>query len=101
MQRIYRGLVTGKSVHCGHETAINPDRLVKNVGHWCETIGGAGRVRDNGMIDREFFVIDAIDYGQIRAAGRSRNENPLGPGFQMHSSLVATRENTGAATCPP
>lgn len=48
------------------------------------------------MILRQLVVVDAVDDGQVRAVGRSRDDDALGAGFQMSGCLVAGGEDAGA-----
>lgn len=48
------------------------------------------------MILRQLVVVDAVDNRQIRAVGRSRDDDALGAGFQVSGGLVAGGEDAGA-----
>ena len=48
------------------------------------------------MLARQLVVIDAIDDRQIGLVARCRDEDLLGPGFQMGGRLVARGEEAGA-----
>jgi len=48
------------------------------------------------MILGELVVVDAENDGQVGAVSRSRNDDALGAGGQVHGSLVARGEDAGA-----
>jgi hypothetical protein len=96
---IERGLVVGIAVHGRHETGLDADRVVEHLDHGSETIGGAGRIRNDDVIFRDLVVIDAIDNGDIRAVRGRRDEHALGAGRQMGCGFFPGREDTRAFEC--
>ena len=64
-------LVVGVGVDCGHQPALDAQRVVEHLGDRREAIGRARGVRDDAVLGRELVVVDAEDDRQVDALGRS------------------------------
>src|SRR5215208_4198054 len=96
VQRIQRRLVAGIRMHGGHESLVDADRVIDDLGDGGEAIGGAGGVRHHLVLGGELVVIDAEDDGQVGTLGRGRDQDTFGAGGQMSGSLILGGENSGA-----
>ena len=73
-----------------------PIAVVEHLGDRSEAVGGARRVRDDGVLGGQFVVVDAVDHGQVGALGRGRDQHPLGAGVEMLLPAFAVGEEAGA-----
>src|SRR6266481_373239 len=68
-------LVVGVGMNGGHGAAMDSKRFVEDFGDGCETVCGAGSVRNDVMLRRIVsLVVHAEDEGGVRAVGR-RGDN--------------------------
>ncbi len=96
MHGVQRRLVARIGVDRRHEALFDADGLVEDLGDRCKAVGRARSVGDDLVVLGQLVVVDAIDDGQVGAVGRSRNDDALGAGFQMHGGLVTRGEDAGA-----
>jgi hypothetical protein len=77
-----------------HETLLQAELVVDDLGQRSETIGGARGVGDNIHGRFVFFLVDSHDeHGSIRR--RSRDDNLLGSSLQVRIGRVNGGESTG------
>src|SRR3984885_12539559 len=96
MHLIERRLVIGVGMHRRHKAFVDADRVVQDLDHGSEAIGGARAVGDDGVRLVELVVVDAVDDRKVGAVGWRRDQYALGPGGEMRGRFVLGGENAGA-----
>ena len=92
-----RPLAVGEGVHGGQQTTVDAKRLVKHLCHGGETVGGAGRIRDDVMLGGIVHpVIHAENDRQIFVLGRSGDDHLLHAVALVSDCLGGVGEETGA-----
>jgi hypothetical protein len=96
VRSVLQVLVLGVGVDRGHQTLLDPHRLVQRLGHRGEAVRGARRVRDDVVLGRVVrVVVDAHDDGDVLVLRRRRDDHLLGAVVQVHLGLVAVGEEPG------
>ena len=96
MRTVDQGLIAGIGVDGGHETLLNTERIVENLDHRREAVGGARSVGDDVVTIRVVrLVVDANHEGGITIAGRGRNDDLACAGRTVHVGGFLLREDTG------
>ena len=91
-------LVAGIAVNRGHQTALDAEGLLEDLGHRAETIGGAAGVGDDLLVAGQRGVVHTKDDGGIhvfRGLGRNGKENLLGAAGQVLLDAFAVTEEAG------
>src|SRR5690625_4890236 len=93
VRAIQQVLVGSVSVNCRHETALNSEHFVKNLGHRSQAVRGAGCVRNDVVVGR---VVIGVVYAHYECGvftlTRSRNDDLLGTGVNMSLRLFCGDE---------
>src|SRR5690625_1335259 len=93
---IQQVLVGGVSVDSSHQTALNSEHLVKNLGHRSQAVRGAGCIRNDVVVSR---VVIGVVYAQyecgVFSLTRSRNDDLLGTGVNMSLGLFGGDKAAG------
>lgn len=95
---INSGVGSSSSVNGGHETLLNSESIVDNLGKWSKAVGSAGSVGDDGLRWVVVFVVDTEDVHWGIVLGWSSEDNLLGTTFQVEVTLLLGKENTGGFT---
>lgn len=88
-------LVHGDGVDGGHETLLDTELVVENLGDGGEAVGSAGSVGDDGHVGFVAVVVDTNDKDGGVILGRSREDDLLGTTLDMELTLLLGEENTG------
>ena len=88
-------LVHGDGVDRGHETLLNTELVVENLGDGGEAVGSAGSVGDNRHVGGILVVVDTDDEDGSVILGRSREDDLLGTALNMELTLLLGEEDTG------
>ena len=82
-------LVVRVRVDRGHEAALDPVRLVQDLGDRRDAVGRAGGVRDDVVLLRVVLaVVDAEDDGEVGIGGRSGDDDLLRARLQVLLGVV-------------
>ena len=96
MRAIQDHLVTGISMHGGHDAADDRERIVQSLGHGGQAVGGAAGGGDDGIILGQNVMVDVVHHGgQILASG-GRDNNLLGASIDMGLALGLGGVEAGA-----
>jgi len=82
----------------GHETLLDSEVIVDNLGKWGEAVGGAGGVGDDGLRWLVVLVVDTEDVHWGIVLGWGSEDNLLGTTFQVKVTLLLGKENTSGLT---
>ena len=88
-------LVHGDGVDSGHETLLNAEVVVENLGDWSEAVGGAGSVGNNGHVRGVSGVVDTNDEDWDVVLWWSGKNDFLGTSLDVQITLLLSEENTG------
>ena len=89
-------LVVRVRVDRRHEAALDPVRLVQDLGDRRDAVRRAGGVRDDVMLLRVVLaVVDAEDDREVRVGGRSGDDDLLGTRLEVLLRVGALREQAG------
>ena len=96
VREVERLLVVRVRVDRRHEPALDPVRLVQDLGHRGDAVRGAGRVRDDVVLFWVVLaVVDAEDDREVGIGGGSRDDDLLRPRLQVLLGVGALREEAG------
>jgi len=84
----------GEGVDGGHETLLNTESVVDDLGEGSEAVSGAGSVRDD-LHGRLVFVFVDTDDEHWSVGGWGGDDNVLGTTLQVSGSLVNGGEDAG------
>ena len=82
----------------GHETLLDSEVIVDNLGKWGEAVGSAGGVGDDGLRWLVVLVVDTEDVHWGIVLGWGSEDNLLGTTFQVEVTLLLGKENTSGLT---
>ena len=86
-------LVVRVGVDRGHQALLDPERLMKNLGHRRQAVGGARRVGDDLMARFEDVVVHAQHDGRVELVlGRGAQNHALGAGVDVLLKFLAAGE---------
>jgi len=89
------GLLGGSErVDSGHETLLNTEVVVDDLGQWSETVGGARSVGENVDVGGVLVLVDT-DNEHWGISRRSGDDNLLSTTLQVSGGLVLGGEDTG------
>src|SRR4029450_3753309 len=89
-------LVLGVRVDRGHQTLLDPDRLVQRLRHRRQAVRGAGRVGDDVVLGRVVgVVVNTHDDGDVLVLRRRRDDDLPGAVVEVHLGLVGVGEEAG------
>jgi len=90
MWQVEDALIVCVGVNRSHQTFDDAEVFQEHLGNWCQTVGGAGCIRNNivpgGIVK---FFIDAHTDCQIDLFARSADDNLAGAGLDMLASIFA------------
>ena len=89
------GVGGSSSVNGGHETLLNTEVVVDDLGKWSEAVGSAGGVGDDSLRWVVVGVVDTEDVHWGIVLGWSGEDDLLGTTFQVEVTLLFGEENTG------
>ncbi|MCY1536942.1 hypothetical protein D9M68_724180 [compost metagenome] len=90
-------LVVGVGVHGGHQAVFQAQLVVQRLDQRGQAVGGARRVRDDGVGGLQHAVVHAVHDGgvDVLAAG-SRDDDLLGAALDVRAGLFLGREEARA-----
>ena len=89
-------LVTGVSMHGGHDAALDSVGVVQSLSHGSQAVGGAGSSADDGVFLGQGALVHAEHNGLGLLVSGSRDNNLLGAGVDVSLSLGLAGEEAGA-----
>ena len=84
----------GSGVNRGHETALDAELVVENLGDGSQAVRGAGSV-GNDVLTGVGLVVDAVDEHRGRVLGRSGHDDLLGASRDVSASLGVLEKEAG------
>ena len=66
-----------------HQAFDNAKLIIQDFGHGGQTIGGARSITHNQLLRGILMMVDTIDKGGSVIFGRSWENDPFGPGYDM------------------
>ncbi|EEQ39295.1 glyceraldehyde-3-phosphate dehydrogenase [Clavispora lusitaniae ATCC 42720] len=82
----------GDRVDSGHQTFLNTEGVVDNLGQWSQTVGGTGSVGNNALTSVLVFVDTNDEHWSV--SGRSGDDNLLGTSVNVLLGTLELGENT-------
>ena len=96
VDRVDEALVSGVRVHRGHEAPLDSERVVEDLDHRNQAVGGARGVRDHDVpLGVEGLVVHTHDEGGICPLRGGGDDHSGGPGVEVCRGLVASGEVSG------
>ena len=96
MWTVDQSLITGVGVNGGHQTLLNTERIVENLDHRHEAVGGARSVGDDVVTIRVVRVVVDTDYkGGITVAGWGRDDDLRRASRAVHAGSFLLGEDAG------
>ncbi len=94
VRRVVDALIRRVAVDRRHEALLDAERVVQDLGHRREAVGGARGVRDDRFGSRQHIVVDAEHDGRVDLAlGRSRDDDFLGARCEVQVGAFAVAEH--------
>ena len=96
MQCVDDRLISGVAVHRCHEAVLDADGLVENGRDGSQAVGCVRGVGDDFVGLAQLVIVDALDHGDVRVRGGSRDQDLFGAGLKMLSGGFFRGEDAGA-----
>ncbi len=95
LRRTVNGLLSsGSSVNGGHETTLDAELVVENLGDRSETVGGARSVGDD-LLASVGVVVNTVDEHRGSVLRRCRHDDLLGTSLEVSACELLGQEETG------